>query len=245
MRQRVAEWCNIFGSTAIEVVSEYFEDESRFATADEIATRVRYLLGAGDEIPWLWKNRFEPPSAGVVRRFLYMSYLLICFQEPEPRKGYYQSPFLLKTFAIHFGASGIDVDPTKLEMDQIGALSLAATAVSIAIFIIFVTDILSRLNVLCALGARVRSFLTRRTLPVSFLGQTGAGRQANMQPPSAPLAKSVGKKSRQVLKRILGLRRAWSLISILMMSSRILAHLILSQVGDNGLHLLLAILNIG
>ena len=70
--QRVSGWRNIFGSTAIDVVSKYFEDELRFATPGEVAMCVQYLLGAGEEIPWLWKNRFESPRARVVCNLLYV-----------------------------------------------------------------------------------------------------------------------------------------------------------------------------
>jgi ABC-type cobalt transport system substrate-binding protein len=67
VKQRVAEWRNTFGATALAVVSKAFQDEDEFNSADAVATRIRYLL-AGKYPPWLWGNAFVPPMAGTVRR---------------------------------------------------------------------------------------------------------------------------------------------------------------------------------
>ena len=57
------------------------------------------------------------------------NYLTQTLQDP-PKKGYYQSVIILKTFAIHFGSLGVNIDPVLLESLPVGALALAAVAVS-------------------------------------------------------------------------------------------------------------------
>jgi hypothetical protein len=61
----VSEWRNTFSTKAISIVSSWFEDKELFPTSDDVAARVKYLLGK--DSPWLWKNGFELPSEGQVR----------------------------------------------------------------------------------------------------------------------------------------------------------------------------------
>lgn len=71
MKQRAALWRNSFGSTAVVIVSAYFNQtiivkgvETRVFSREAVADRVNYLLGRG--FPWQWENRFEPRPVGEV-----------------------------------------------------------------------------------------------------------------------------------------------------------------------------------
>ena len=46
------------------------------------------------------------------------------------KTGYFQSALILETFAEHFSSSGVNMDPTLIEILPTGALSLTLSAVS-------------------------------------------------------------------------------------------------------------------
>jgi hypothetical protein len=77
---------------------------------------------------------FRTPDAwhGTSHKPLHDSIILI-YQNLQERKktGLYQSAFIIKTFATHFGANGVNTDPTAIGPRPSGALSLSLTAVSI------------------------------------------------------------------------------------------------------------------
>jgi hypothetical protein len=139
LNQRASEWRNAFGATAINIVSDTFNNHKAFdvkagektTREAKIAARVKYLLG--NDLPWLWENGFEPPKAGMVCDSYYAPppQQTITHHQTLKKSGYYRSPLILETFAIHFGVKyGVDVDPVLIESYPAGALILAITAVS-------------------------------------------------------------------------------------------------------------------
>ena len=52
------------------------------------------------------------------------------FLQAFSKTGYFQSALILETFAEHFSSSGVNMDPTLMEIPPIGALSLTLSAVS-------------------------------------------------------------------------------------------------------------------
>jgi hypothetical protein len=121
---------------AEKVIRDYFKDKTRFPTSSDIAHQARFLLGvdnAKGEIPWLFQNGPDATSESVVRTLSNMLDLPL-IPSGQSMTGYYRSPFIVDTLAVHF--KHLQTCPTALQVHPAGVLALTLTAVKSRAFLL-------------------------------------------------------------------------------------------------------------